>query len=404
MNSTPTLTRRLTLPMLALFGLGTMVGAGIYVLVGEILAVSGSFAPWAFLLAASVAACTALSYGELARRFPKSAGEAVYVEQAFHRPLLTRMTGWAVALTGLVSSGTLAKGFAGYFAFFFPGSEGLAAPCFIIALGIIVAWGIGHTIWLAVIVTGLSILGLLTVLVVSSHYLVHLPEVAPLLAPASSDAWLAISAGAFVAFYAFIGFEDMVNVAEETRDPERIMVPAILFALIGATTLYLLVALMAVLASQELDLAGHPAPLAAMVAHAGAPWPAIIATLSMLSVSNSALAQLVMVSRVVYGMADGGHAPALLARVHPVRRTPLLATGLTVFLVVTLAAWFPLLVLAKATSLIVLLVFAVVNVALIRMLREGAMPRRRMLVPALGAILSVGLIAISLLSEGHAGH
>lgn len=390
--------------MLALFGLGTMVGAGIYVLVGEILAVSGAFAPWAFLLAAMVAACTALSYGELARRFPKSAGEAVYVEQAFDLPLLTRATGWAVALTGLVSSGTLAKGFAGYFSFFFPGTEAVAAPGFIIVLGLIVAWGMGHTIWLAMIVTALSVLGLLTVLVVSSRYLAHLPEVVPLLMPSSGDGWLAISTGAFVAFYAFIGFEDMVNVAEETREPERAMVPAILIALIGATTLYLLVALMAVLASQELELAGHPAPLAAMVAHAGAPWPAIIATLSMLSVSNSALAQLVMVSRVLYGMADGGHAPRLLARIHPVRKTPLLATGLTVALVVALAAYFPLLALAKATSLIVLLVFALVNVALIRLLVRERARGQRLALPALGVLLSIGLIAISLLGEVSANH
>ena len=397
MSDQPTLSRRLNLPLLTIFGLGTMVGAGIYVLVGEILTVSGSFAPWAFLLAAIVAGFTATSYGELASHYPKSAGEAVYVDQAFSNPLLTQITGWAVVTTGLVSSGTLANGFAGYLSFFVPGVEPFAATSFIVVLGLIAAWGIGQTVWFAVAITASSIFGLLAVLAMSGRYLGNLPEVWPSMIPATGGGWLAITLGAFVAFYAFVGFEDMVNVAEETREPERTMAPAIILALTSATILYVLVATVAVLANSELDLAGHPAPLAAMVAHTGERWPAIIAGLSMLSVTNSALAQIVMVSRVVYGMANAGKAPKVLARVHPKRHTPLISTGLTVLMIVLLAAWFPLLTLAKATSFVILLVFTLINLALIRLKLRGRIKRRGLWKPVIGALLSVGLIGMSLI-------
>jgi amino acid transporter len=214
--------------------------------------------------------------------------------------------------------------------------------------------------------------------------------------PASGDAWLAILLGAFVAFYAFIGFEDMVNVAEETREPERIMPPAILIALTIAALLYLLVATVAVLASAELDLAGHSAPLAAMVSHTGSSWPAIIAVLSMLSVTNSALAQIVMVSRVIYGMAQEGKAPPVLAMIHPKRHTPMVSTVLTVLVIVLLATWFPLLTLAKATSFIILVVFSLINVSLIRLKLSGRIRRRGVWKPVVGAALSLGLIFMSL--------
>ncbi len=397
MNDQPSLNRRLNLPLLTIFGLGTMVGAGIYVLVGEILSVSGSFAPWAFLLAAVVAAFTAMSYGELASHYPKSAGEAVYVDQAFDRPVLTRLTGWAVVLTGLVSSGTLANGFAGYLSFFYPGAEGIAATGFILVLGLIAAWGIGQTVWFAAAITAASIFGLLAVLAMSGRYLASFPEVWPTMLPGTGDAWLAITLGAFVAFYAFVGFEDMVNVAEETREPERIMSPAILLALLSAAVLYLLVATVAVLANAQLNLAGHPAPLAAMVAHTGDRWPAVIAVLSMLSVTNSALAQIVMVSRVVYGMAREGNAPEVLAMVHPKRHTPLVSTVLTVLVITLLATWFPLLTLAKATSFVILIVFTLINLSLIRLKHQGRIRRRGVWKPVIGALLSVGLICMSLI-------
>lgn len=397
MSTEVTLKRRLTLPLLTLYGLGTMVGAGIYVLVGEILAVSGAGAPLAFLLAAVVAGFTAQSYGQLAGRFPKSAGEAVYVQEAFGRAWLTRLTGWSVVVTGLVSSGTLANGFGGYLSYFLPGWSTPAEIAFIVVLGAVAAWGISHTVWLAAAITASSIFGLLVVLAMSGRYLVEVPAALASMVPMTPDFALAVCLGAFVAFYAFVGFEDMVNVAEETQAPERTMGPAILMALITAGSLYVLVAWVAVLADRELDLAGHPAPLAAMVAHAGGHWGSAVALLSMLSVTNSALAQIVMVARVVYGMAGAGNAPTVLARIHPTRQTPLVATGLTVLVILVLATSFPLLTLAKATSFVVLVIFTLINLALLRLKLTGRVPDRGRWVPVLGATLSLGLMIMSFL-------
>jgi amino acid transporter len=279
----------------------------------------------------------------------------------------------------------------------------LAVAGFIIGLGLIAIWGIGQTVWIAAIITALSIFGLLAVLALSGRYLAHLPEVWPTLIPsfAESDAsfepYLAITVGAFVAFYAFVGFEDMVNVAEETREPERIMSPAILIALASATILYVLIAIVAVLANSEIEVAGNPAPLAAMVAHTGGHWPAIIAVLSMLSVTNSALAQIVMVSRVVYGMAEAGNAPAILGRVHPRWQTPVVATVLTVVIIILLALWFPLLILAKATSFAILIIFTLINLSLVRLKLNGTVSRNGIWMPVTGAVLSVALIVMSVI-------
>jgi amino acid transporter len=365
------------------------------VLIGEILTVSGSFAPWAFLCAAVVAGFTARSYGELATHYPKSAGEAVYVDHAFGHNTLTSLTGWAVVVTGLVSSGTLANGFSGYLSIFLPDSHAYSTVAFIAVLGGIAFWGIRQTMWIAATITVLSVLGLLAVLATSGRYFNHLPELWTDFIPVTGGGYLAISMGAFVAFYAFIGFEDMVNVAEETREPERIMSPAILLALLISATLYVLVAIAAVLANTEIELAGNPAPLAAMVAHAGPHWPAIIAVLSMLSVSNSALAQIVMVSRVLYGMASSGHAPVFLGSVHPRRHTPATATILAVIVIVLLALWFPLLTLAKVTSFVILAIFALINLSLLRLKWRGVIRRRGLWIPFTGLLLSVGLIIIS---------
>jgi amino acid transporter len=395
MSSDVSLDRRLNLPLLTLFGLGTMVGGGIYVLIGEILSVSGSFAPFAFLGAAVVAGFTARTYGELASHYPKSAGEAVYVEHAFGRRWLTTITGWAVVTTGLVSSGALANGFAGYLSVFFPDHTAFAGAGFIIVLGAIAVWGIGQAVWVAASITALSILGLIAILATSGRYLTHLPVLWTDFMPSSGGAYLSITLGAFIAFYAFIGFEDMVNLAEETKEPERIMAPAIVIALITSATLYILVAIVAVLANQEIDLAGHPAPLAAMVAHAGTHWPAAIAVLSMLSVTNSALAQIIMVSRVLYGMASTGNAPRILGRVHARLQTPVIATVLAVVVIVLLALSFPLLTLAKATSYVILLIFTLINLSLIRLKLRGAIKRRGLWIPVVGTLLSVVLIALN---------
>ena len=228
MNQEVSLKRSVSLPMLTLYGLGTIIGAGIYVLIGEIAGQAGMYAPLAFLVAAIVAVFTGFTYGELAARLPYSAGEAVYVSTAFNRHWLSTMIGWAVVLTGVVSAAALVNGFSGYFLVLIDLPEWFVVIALIAILGGVAAWGIEQSVWVAAIITVLSLLGLLWVLVIAGPVLENLPDRLPEMLPSASlTAWLSIMGGGFVAFYAYVGFEDMVNIAEEVKHPEQALPRAI---------------------------------------------------------------------------------------------------------------------------------------------------------------------------------
>lgn len=391
------LKRSISLPMLTLYGLGTIIGAGIYVLVGEIAGHAGVFAPVAFLVAAVVAAFTGLTYGELAARLPFSAGEAVYVDMAFQRKGLSTMTGWAVVLTGVVSAAVLVNGFSGYFLVFVQIPEWWIVVVLTLVLGGVAAWGIEQSAWFAAIMTVLSVLGLVWVLVVAfSSIEVARIDLGDLLPPMNMATWNGIFVGGFLAFYAYVGFEDMVNVAEEVLHPERAIPLAIFMALIISTLLYALVAFAAVVTLPIEELRTSRVPLADMMALQGEGAEKGITLLSLMSVVNGALVQIIMASRVLYGMARHDMAPGRLGHVNPVTRTPLLATGVTVLVVLALALWLPIGTLAQVTSLIILLVFAVMHVALLRLKISHPRPDGVTVIhpalPAIGLLLSLGLI------------
>jgi amino acid transporter len=383
--------------MLTVYGLGTIIGAGIYVLVGEIAGHAGVFAPVAFLVAAIVAAVTGFTYGELAARLPFSAGEAVYVNTAFQRKWLSAVTGWAVVLTGVVSAAALVTGFSGYFLVFVQLPEWWVVIILTVALGGIAAWGIEQSAWFAAVITVLSVLGLVWVLVVAfSAIEIATVDLDDLLPPLNTAAWSGIFVGGFLAFYAYIGFEDMVNVAEEVHHPERTIPRAIFIALVISTLLYALVAFAAVFTLPIDELRSSRAPLVDMMAAQGKSAEKGIALLSLMSVVNGALVQVIMASRVLYGMARHDMAPVRFGHVNPVTRTPVLATGVTVLVVLTLALWLPIGTLAQIASLVVLLVFAVMHLALLRLKITSPRPDGVNVIspawPALGLLLTLGLI------------
>ena len=228
-----TLKRAIGLPLLTLYGLGTILGAGIYVLIGEVAGAAGMAAPSAFLIACVVASLTALSYAELSSRLPKSAGEAAYVDAGFQRPWLSRAVGWAVIATGIVSAATMCRGLVGYLTVFVDIPSFLVIIVVVGALTAIAVWGVTESLWAAAIVTILEIAGLVFVCVVAGDSLGRLPTEWPNLMPSSGASSLAgVFAGAFLAFYAFIGFEDIVNVAEEVRSPATSLPTAIILSLV----------------------------------------------------------------------------------------------------------------------------------------------------------------------------
>lgn len=397
------LKRTISLPLLTFYGLGNILGAGIYVLMGKVVGAAGYFAPLAFFLASLVATFTALSYAEFASRHPHSAGEAVYLYEGFQWRFLSVLVGLLIALAGMVSAATMAKGFAGYFQLFFDLSPWLIMPGLLLLLGGIALWGIRESVRLIAVITLLEAGGLVLLLWVSRGSLSTLPENLPkLLSPSQGENWQGIIAGAFLAFYAYIGFEDMVNVAEEVKQAPRNLPLGIFFALIASTILYASVALVAVLSIEPAVLGQSDAPLALLYTSATGASPTIISLIGMVAVINGALIQLIMASRILYGMSRQGWLPVFLAYVHPQTHTPWPATLLVTGLITLLALLFPLVTLAAITSGLILVVFSLVNLALWRVKRRIPHPTEArtfpLWVPIAGFCFSLGLLLAQLTS------
>ncbi len=403
MSDNPELKRTLSLAQITFYGLGTILGAGIYVLVGKVAGTAGLYAPLAFVVAALLAGLTGLSYAELAARHPKSAGEAVYVQDGFRWRPLSMLVGFLIILTGIVSAATIANGFVGYLHVFIDVPDWLAITLLVLVLGALAAWGIAESVMAATAITLVEVGGLMLVLVVAGGSFADLPARLPeLIPPFEVPVWQGILLGAFLAFYAFIGFEDMVNVAEEVQEPTRNLPLAILLAIGISTVLYLLVALVAVLALPPAELAASRAPLALIYERTTGSPPVLISLVSMFAVVNGALIQIIMASRVFYGMSREGWLHAVFGRVHMRTRTPLLSTALVTGLVLILALWLPIVTLAKATSSIILVVFVLINLSLVRIKRHTPHPAGiriyPMWVPVAGFLATAGFILFQLAS------
>lgn len=399
MAKPPTLKRSLSLPLLTLYGLGTTVGAGIYALAGEVAGSAGMFAPVSFLIAALLAGLSAFSFAELSSRYPKSAGEALYVREAFGSRALSLTVGLLVVVSGTISTATITGAFAGYV------QELVALPRAAVVIGIVAVmalvavWGILESVTTAALITVIEVGGLVLVIWAAGGGVADLPERWPeLVPPLEPAAWSGILAGTFLAFFAFIGFEDIVNLAEEVKNPERNLPFAIFLTLGLSTVIYFLVAAVAVLTVPLDELAASRAPLSFVFRHTTGASPVVITSIAIVATLNGVIIQIVMASRVLYGLGRQGSLPAIFARVHGFTRTPLVATGAVTGVVLALAVLFPLQELAEMTSRIVLLVFALVNAALLRLkTRADAPPKTAFTVgkwvPLAGLITCLALLA-----------
>jgi amino acid transporter len=395
------LNRTVGLPLLLFFGLGNILGAGIYVLIGKVAGEAGMYTPFAFLIAAVIASFSAFTYSELTGRYPLSAGEAIYIEEGFHLTSLSRITGLLIALAGMVSAATISRGFYGYFSTFVQIPEPMVVTVLILLLGLLMMWGISQSVTTAALLTIVEIGGLLLIIWAGKDALIEVPTQMDVLLPAFSPVtWVGILLGTFLAFFAFIGFEDMVNIAEEVKNPQRTLPAAILLALLIATILYGLVATIAVMALDLNTLSTSKAPLADVLSATSTINPKIISAISMLAVVNGALIQMIMASRIFYGMAKKGWLWRGLAGVNKKTQTPINASLLAVVIILGLALWFPIEGLARATSFLVLVVFALVNAALIAIKRSGPAPTgvldNPMWVPVAGFVSSSALVIFQL--------
>ena len=374
MDSPPVydLKRALSLPLLVFYGIGTILGAGIYVLIGKVAGYAGMYTLLSFVLASVLAGFSAFSYAELATRFPQSAGEAVYIEAGFHSARLANLVGLLIVLMGTVSIATLMHGFSGYLAVFvdWPGTWVIIVLTVLMVM--ITIWGIRQSVMIATLMTIAEIAGLLIILWVARDGFSQLPlHTAELLPGWDTGIWAGILLGAFVAFYAFIGFEDIVNVAEEAQSPARDLPRAIIIALLVTTVFYILIALVSIMSISPQQLAASEAPLALLYQQMTGQSPTVITVISLASILNGALIQIIMASRILYGLSRRGWLPRRLGFVHGVTRTPVIAILVVGGGVLIFALVLPLLSLAKLTSFITLTVFTLINLALWRIKQSG---------------------------------
>ena len=387
--------------VLTVFIIGDILGAGIYALVGEVGAEVGGAIWTAFLVSFVLAFFTAFAYAELVTKYPRAAGAALYTHKAFRAPFLTFVVAFAVMSSGIASASTLARAFAGdYLTEFVDLPLVLAALIFIVIVALINSRGIAESVRLNVVLTAIEVLGLVIIVVIG----------VAALGEGSGDfsrnfefkegesVFGAIVAGTALAFYAMIGFEDSVNVAEEAKQPSRNFPRALFGGLIIAGVLYLLVTLTASYVVPTDQLSGSDAPLLEVV-EVG---PLGISTklfafIALMAVSNSALINMIMASRIVYGMADQGIVSRVFARVLPERRTPFVAIIFTTLIAAVLITTGDLATLADTTVVLLLSVFTIVNIAVL-VLRSDEVDHEHFSAPALFPVLG-GIVAVALIAD-----
>ena len=365
------LRRVLTFWPLVFYGLGVIVGAGIYVAIGTVVQHAGRAAPMSFLLAGITAALTGLCYAELAGRFPEAAGAAAYVKRGFASDRLAQLTGAAMTVAVAIGAAASVRGATQYLVVLLPWPNILLVALLVVIATAIAAFGVRESVGLAATIGLLEILGLLVAIAVG---LLAAPAFRfDGMIPENLGAWSGVLAGAAIAFFAFIGFETLTNMAEEVKDPQRIVPRGIAGAIAASILLYVAVAMALVLSGRAAER-----PLLDLFSGRGA---LAFAVLAFISVANGILVETVMLARLFYGMARNGQLPAILGRVHPRTRTPLLATftgGAIILAASLLVPFAQLLMLANGLTL---LVFALVDLALWRVKRTMPAPPNAFVIP-----------------------
>ncbi len=420
----PTLTRWQVL----LYGLGSMLGAGIYALVGRAAESLGN-AVWLAFLAAMVAALlTGLSYACVGGRYPKAGGAAFVTQRALGWPMLSYVVGVAVMMSGLTSMAAGSQAIAENLlkgASQIPGfqasmaaleSKGQTTPAtqliaivIVFLVGGVIYRGIKESMWVNILCTVVETAGLLFIIAVGLRFwggvdYFEIPPPAPSGTGSGAATGITLALvlqGAVLMFFSFIGFEDILNVSEEVKDPKRDIPFGLIGAMILATLIYMGVAITAVSVVPWRELAASKTPLME-VAHRAAPWftgvDKVYLAVTIFAIGNTALLNYLMGSRLLYGMSRQGLMPQILGKLHPIRRTPSSAI-IVLFVIVTLLILSggvkPL---AEATVLLLLTVFTIVNISLIVLKRRAGEATDGfdvpLIVPILGALVCALLIFV----------
>jgi amino acid transporter len=387
--------------MLTLYGVGNIVGAGVYVLVGKIAEPAGYLSILAFLVAALVAFCAALSYAELAARFPVSAGVSVYLHEAFKAVRLSTVLGLFLVVAGAVSTATLLKGFTGYFHTLVDIPLPIITITAAVILTAVALRGIKESVGLAGLLTVIEVGGLLFLV---GSILLAKPDTlgafnhdfSQAIGSIDGAAIAGVFSAALIAFYAFIGFEDMVNIAEEVKEPQKAFPKAILFSVSLVTILYIAVAAVALGVLTPDALGNSSAPLADAYHAATGNSVGVIVVVSLLATLNGILVNIIMGSRYLYGLGKRGWISPWFSKVSG-RHVPARGIILVAGLALLCALWIPIEKLAQTTSLLLLVVFFAVNISLIVIKRRqsiaaGTIRVTPTFIPWIGSVAALGLL------------
>ncbi len=412
----PELKRVMGPGLLLLFVVGDILGTGVYALTGQVAGEVGGAAWLPFLLAFVIATITAFSYLELVTKYPQAAGAALYAHKAFGIHFFTFIVAFVVMCSGITSASTASQAFASNLIKGFGldwGKVGIAviALSFMAALAAINFRGVSESVKLNVFLTIVEITGLLLVIMVGLWAFTqggdNLDFSRIILFESESDrsTFVAVTAATSLAFFAMVGFEDSVNMAEETKDPVRIFPKVLLSGLTIAGIVYVLVSIIAVALVPIGDLKESKTPLVDVVEAAapGLPIDTLFPFITMFAVSNTALINMLMASRLIYGMARQHVLPPVLGSVHKTRRTPWVAILFTttiafglIFYVSAFASDSAVSVLGGTTSLLLLAVFAMVNIAVLVLRRDvketGGHFKTPTALPVIGCIASLYLV------------
>jgi basic amino acid/polyamine antiporter, APA family len=406
-TSEPSLRRVMGPWLLLLFIVGDILGTGIYALTGQVAKQVGGAVWLPFLLAFIVALLTALSYLELVTKYPQAAGAALYTHKAFGIHFVTFIVAFAVMCSGITSASTASRAFAANLSNAFElklaGGIGitLVGLAFMAVVALVNFRGVGESVKANVVLTCVELSGLLIIVFIGLWAIAagagDVSRIVEFRTSATGSTLWPVIAATTLAFFAMVGFEDSVNMAEECKDPTRIF-PKILLLGLGITGLiYILVSISAITLVSPEQLGEGETPLLKVV-QAGAPnFPLeIFGFITMFAVANSALINMLMASRLVYGMSREHVLPQVLGKVHPTRRSPYAAiafTTLLAFALITFVGEVP--ALGGTTALLLLCVFTVVNIAVLVLRRDRVDHkhfRTPTFLPVLGALTCAFLV------------
>jgi len=367
----PKLKRRVSLFGVTVYGVGNVLGAGIYALIGEVVGITGNLSWLAFLLASITGALTGLSYAELSAMYPKSAAEFVYTEEAFKKRNLSFILGWIIIFSGILSAATVALAFGSYLS----GLIGIPsifliiifAVLLVLILSVINLIGIKTSTRANIIFTLIEASGLIIIIIIGIPSFGKVNYFA--LPPAST--FTAVISSVALIFFAYIGFEDIANIAEEVKEPHKNLPKAIIYSIIITTIIYGLTAISVVSILDYKDIAVSDAPLNAVAAEVLGPIGGIImSSIALFATANTVLIMMIVTSRMMYGMARDRALPRGLSKISQKFRTPTIAVLLTMCFTIVPILFGDISLVAHATVFGVLINFILVNLSLIALRKK----------------------------------